>query len=83
MSKRAGYLWKRTFTIILEIIKLAFIFIFVPFGTIIAPLLLLIDLRLIKKEKIISFLLALTTKFKWNKGTKLVIKLRDKWLDKT
>ena len=83
MSKRAGYLWKRTFTIILEIIKLAFIFIFVPFGTIIAPLLLLIDLRLIKKEKIISFLLALTTKFKWNKGTKLVIKLRDKWLDIT
>ena len=83
MSKRAGYLWKRTFTIILEIIKLAFIFIFVPFGTIIAPLLLLIDLRLIKKEKIIGFLLALTTKFKWNKGTKLVIKLRDKWLDKT
>lgn len=85
MSKRAGYLWNRLVKIVLEIVKLALIWVFSPpvIGWILVLVLILIDLKLVKKEKVVSFLLALTTKFKWNKGTELVIKLRDKWLDKT
>lgn len=84
MSKRAGYLWNRLVKIVLEIIKLALIWAFSPpiIGWILVLILILIDLKLVKKEKVVSFLLALTTKLKWSKGTELVIKLRDKWLDK-
>ena len=85
MSKRAGYLWNRLVKLVLEIVKLTLIWCFSPpvIGWVLVLVLILIDLKLVKKEKVVSFLLALTTKLKWNKGTEWVIKFRDKWLDKT
>ncbi len=85
MSKRTGYLWHKMIRIVLETIKLALIWAFSPpiIGWILVLILILIDLKLVKKEKVVNFFMALTTKLNWRKGQEWVTKLRDKWLDKT
>ena len=83
MSKRAGYLWNRLVKIVLEIVKLALIWSIPGIGWILVVIFILIDLKLVKKEKVAIFLTALAAKIKWPKGQKLVIKIRDKWFNKT
>lgn len=83
MSKRAGYLWNRLVKIVLEIVKLALIWSIPGIGWVLVIIFILIDLKLVKKEKVAIFLTALAAKIKWQKGQKLVIKIRDKWFNKT